>query len=249
MKNLLKFELFKLRKQKSLYICSALILVLLLLEMLLSLLANKVFGDEYMPIPTAIDVVLSAVSASDFTLIAGVFIAIYVCGDFGQQTIKNIYSRGFSRTEVYFVKLIICVAYTVAMFIITELFSLAMGSAFYGFAAQEGHIFSLLLGQFLACIAFTTFAFAVCHLIKRTGIAIVVIIFVPQVLTLILSLLDIIIRADNFKLAYYWLNGTITSLSYSDASVTTIVVGCILPVVYGAIFVTGGFFLNRKSEV
>lgn len=249
MKKLFKFELFKLRKQKSLYICSALILVLLLLEMLLSLLTYKIFGDDYMPVPTAIDVLLSAVSAADFNLMASIFIVIYVCGDFGQQTIKNIYSRGFSRTEVYFVKLTICVAYTVAMFIITELFALAMGSAFYGFEAQEGHIVAQLLGQLLACIAYTTFAFAVCHLIKRTGIAIIVVIFVPTVLTLVLSLLDVVIRSESFKIFDYWLDGMIAKLSYSAASVTSIVVGCILSVVYAALFVTGGFFINRKSEV
>lgn len=248
MKKLFKFELFKLRKQKSLYICSALILVLLLLELLLSMLMTKAFGEEFMTTLSAIDVVLSAVSSADFTLLASIFIVIYVCGDFGQQTIKNIYSRGFSRTEVYFVKLIICIAYTVAMFIITELFALAMGSAFYGFKPQEGHIFALLLGQLLACIAFTTFAFAVCHLIKRTGIAIILVIFVPSVLSLILSLMDVIIRADDFKIVNCWLDGMIASLD-STASVTTIVLGCILPVVYGALFVTGGFFLNRRIEV
>lgn len=249
MKNLFKFELFKLRKQKSLYICSGLILVMVLFTLLISLLLFNALGEEYMTKPTAINVMLSSVSAADFTLIAGIFVVLYVCGDFGQQTIKNIYSRGFSRTEVYFVKLIICVAYTVAMFIITELFALAMGSAFFGFKPQEGHIFALLLGQLLACIAYATFVFAVCHLIKRTGIAIVVVIFVPMVLSLILSLLDTIIRADNFKLVDYWLDGMLTSLSDASASVTTIVVGCILPVVYAALFVTGGFFLNRKSEV
>ena len=249
MKKIFQFELFKLRKQKSLYICSGLILVMVLFTLLVSLLLFKALGEEYMAKPTAIDVVLSAVSASDFTLIAGIFIVLYVCGDFGQQTIKNIYSRGFSRTEVYFVKLIICVAYTVAMFIITELFALATGSAFFGFKAQEGHIFALLLGQLLACIAYTSFVFAVCHLIKKTGIAIVVVIFVPMVLSLILTVLDAIIRADSFKMVNYWLDGMITSLSESTASVTTIVVGCILPVVYAALFVAGGFFINRKSEV
>lgn len=248
MKKLLQFELFKLRKQKSLYICSGLILVMLLLELVLSMLMTKAFGEEFMPTPSAIDVVLTAVSASDFTLITGIFIVIYVCGDFNQQTIKNIYSRGFSRTEVYFVKLIICVAYTVAMFIITELFALAMGSAFYGFKPQEGHIFALLLGQLLACIAYATFAFAICYLIKKTGIAIVLVIFVPMVLSLILTVLDAVIKADNFKMVNYWLDGMITSLD-GTASVTTIVLGCILPVVYAALFVTGGFFLSRRSEV
>lgn len=249
MKKLFQFELFKLRKQKSLYICSGLILVIVLFTLLVNLLLFKTLGAVYMEKPTAINVMLSAVSASDFTLIAGIFIVLYVCGDFNQQTIKNIYSRGFSRTEVYFVKLIVCVAYTVATFIITELFALATGSAFFGFAPQEGHIFALLLGQLLACIAYSSFVFAVCHLVKKTGVAIVVVIFVPMVLGLILMVLDAIIKADSFKLVDYWLDGMITKLSYTGASVTTIVVGCILPVVYAALFAVGGFFINRKSEV
>lgn len=260
MKKLLLFELFKLKKQKSLYICSALILVGLLLSIAVSFVLTKTFGgilEEEMPQPTAVSTVLSAISAADFTLIAGIFIALYVCGDYGQKTIKNIYSRGFSRSDVYFAKLIVVVGYVVIMFIITEVFALAVGSAFFGFKPQGGNIFWLLFGQLLVCIASASFCYAIASMMKKTGVVLAIVILVPSTLAGVLSLIDIlfnmyladIINIKNFALSNYWLDGMLVVLSNSMASVKDIVISCILPVVYAALFLSAGYFVNRNTEV
>lgn len=260
---LLQFELFKLRKQKSLYICSAIILAGLFLSVAASFVLTRTLGgldglfEEEIPVPTAVDMVLSAVSAADFTLIAGIFIALYVCGDYSQKTIKNIYSRGFSRSDVYFAKLIICVGYVVIMYIITELFALAVGSAFFGFEPQGGNIFWLLLGQLFVCIASASFCYAIANIIKKTGVVLAIVILVPVALTVILTLVDTVIKVymadiikiENFALSDYWLDGMLMVLADAKASVTKIVVSCILPVIYAALFLTAGYLVNRNTEV
>lgn len=260
MKRLLQFELFKVRKQKSLYICSALILVGLLLTIAVSFVMTKTLGgifEEEMPPPTAVDMVLSAVSASDFTLIAGIFIALYVCGDYSQKTIKNVYSRGFSRRNVYFSKLIVVIAYVVVMFIITEVFALAVGSAFFGFKPQGGNIFWRLLGQLFVCIAYAAFCYAIANMLKKTGVVLAIVIIVPTVLTGVLALVDTLIAvylADvmnmgKFALGDYWLDGMLTVLGDTASSVTKIVISCILPVIYAGLFLTAGYMGNRNIEV
>lgn len=256
MKKLLHFELFKLRNQKSLYICSAIVLVALFLTMLMNKLMFDTFSgsifEEFMEMskPTAVSSMLTAVSASDFTLIVGIFIALYVCGDFGQHTIKNIYSRGFSRTSVYFSKLIICVAYTVAMYIISLLFALILGCAFFGgYEAESGRVVALIFGQLIACIAYSTVAFSISFMVRKNGVAIALTIVIPLVLTLILSLIDVAISSETFALSDYWLDGILTNLSQSSASNKTIITGYLLPVVYGALFVSAGFLANYYAEV
>lgn len=249
MKKLLKFELYKLKKTKSLYICSAIILALLLFSLLIRLLLTKTWGEELMEKPSAVGSMLSSINSSDFILVVGIFIALYVCGDFSQHTIKNIFSRGFSRAGVYFSKLIICVAYVVIMYFITVLFGLAMSSAFFGYRAEEGHILALLFGQLLVCIAYATFAFSLSYIIKRTGIAVAVVIFAPTVISLVLALIDAAIQSESFQISNYWLDGILLRLSATASSVKVIVVSCILPVVYSALFVTLGYFINGNAEV
>ncbi|MCI8373406.1 MAG: hypothetical protein HFI75_13660 [Lachnospiraceae bacterium] len=42
-----------------------------------------------------------ALNSSSFLLITAIFVAITVCDDYEQQTIKHIYARGYSRRQVY----------------------------------------------------------------------------------------------------------------------------------------------------
>ncbi|MDE7379504.1 MAG: ABC transporter permease [Clostridia bacterium] len=255
MKKLLHFELFKLRKQKSLYICSAVVLGLLLLLVLAQYILIQSFGGGETSL-SAVDIIITAVSASDFSLIVSIFIVLYVCGDYSQKTIKNIYSRGFSRTKVYFAKFIICMAYVVIMYIITELFALILGSAFFGFKAQGDNIFWLLLGQLFVCLAYASFAFGICNMVKRTGIAFTIVLLAPVALTVLLSVLDaiIIVSLENFdenafKCVNLWFDGMLTILSDTTSKVRDIVLSSILPVVYGALFIGGGYLVNRNTEV
>ena len=253
MRKLLVFELFKMRKRKSMYICTGVMLGMFLLNLFTGYAMMSMVSEDMaliMGMPTTMNSsMLMAANFSSFTQIAGIFIAIYVCEDYGQKTIKNVYSRGFSRTGVYFSKLLMCLIYAVASFVIVVLFALLFGGSMFGFKAEGEHIAVLLLGQLSVCIASVSFAFAISFMVRKLGAAIPIVIFVPLAITLVLGLADVVINSETISLSNYWLDGMLANLSTSFATAEQRLVGCILPVVYSALFITVGFFVHRKSEV
>ena len=92
--------------QKSLYICFGIGLLIITLAMLTS----KTF-DTLTDAVNTMFVVLS----TGFTSFLGIFMAVFVCHDFSQQTIKNVYARGYQRTTVYFAKYFISLVATLLM--------------------------------------------------------------------------------------------------------------------------------------
>lgn len=253
MRNLLAFELFKMRKRKSMYICTGVMLGIFLLNLFTGYAMMRMVSEDMaviMGMPTTMNSsMLMAANFSSFMQVAGIFIAIYVCEDYGQKTIKNVYSRGFSRAGVYFSKLIMCMLYTVASYVIVVLFALVFGGAIFGFKADGEHIPVLLLGQLMVCIASVSFAFAISFMVRKLGAAIPIVIFVPLAITLILGLADVVINSETIFLSDYWLDGILGTLSTSFATAKQMWVGCIVPVVYSALFITAGFLVHRKAEV
>lgn len=102
MGTLMKFELHKLKKQKSFYICTLIMVALLFLSaMTTNALVNG--SPEYAAQfkGSGLDSMIGALGNCSFLLIAGIFTALTVCEDYEQQTVKNIFSRGYSRGSVY----------------------------------------------------------------------------------------------------------------------------------------------------
>ena len=162
MNNLLKFEFRKLFNQKSFYICTGVMLALSFIAMLF----NKALAensDLNTVMPTAKSALLSAISSSNFTIICGIFIALFVCTDYDQQTIKNVYSRGFSRNSVYFAKYIVCVISTIVMFAVILVFTYVAGDVFFKGTAETGNYLGLIAGQFLYCLAYSSFEIGRAH--------------------------------------------------------------------------------------
>lgn len=253
MKNLLAFELFKMRKRKSMYICTGVMLGMFLLNLFTGYAMMRIMSEDMaviMGMPTTMNSsMLMAINFSSFMQVAGIFTAIYVCEDYGQKTIKNVYSRGFSRTGVYFSKLLMCLIYAVASFLIVVSFALLFGGAIFGFKAEGERVAVLMLGQLSVCIASVSFAFAISFMVKKLGAAIPIVIFVPVGVALVLGLADVVINSETVFLSNYWLDGMLANLSTAFATAEQKWVGCILPWVYSALFITVGFLVHRKAEV
>lgn len=247
MKNLLTFEFTKLKKQKSFYICTAIMLVLSLIGMLMNkALANN--AELNMAMPTAKGALLSAVSSSNFTMICGIFIALFACTDYDQQTIKNVYSRGFSRNNVYFAKYIVCVLSSIAMFAVTLIFTYVAGSVMFDGEAESGNYVGLIAGQLLYCLAYSSFVFAVSLVVKKVGVSIALAILGPSLIGIVINLADAFLKIDSFKIASYWLDGFIGDLTSLATNGTRLTVCIVLSLVYAAVFVVAGFLINRKQE-
>lgn len=241
--NLLKFEFHKLFRQKSFYICTAVMVAMSFIGILIS----KVLAEDATQISGAY-FLLGAISNADFTIICGIFIALFTCTDYSWQTIKNVYSRGYSRSFVYFAKFIVCIAATCAMFVVTILFNYAAGSIFFHGTAESGNYAGLLAGQLLFCIAYTSFVFAVSLSTKKSGLSIAIAILGPLVVELLLTFADSLIKSKTFKIADYWFNSFAYDLTDLAISGTRLWVCIALSIAYGAAFIAAGYLINRKQD-
>ncbi len=249
MKNLLKFEFHKLFKAKSFYICTAIIFLMSLLTVAISVLFSNI-QVEGMTITKAgpLETMINAISSSNFTMISGIFVAIFACYDYEQQTIKNVYSHGFSRNKVYFAKFIVCMAATLIMFALTLIFNYLLGLGLLNGPYKDGNYLGLILGQIIYCITYSSFIFALALIIKKTGFSIALAILGPSLITLVITLVDSLLKLKEVKISSYWF-GSFSSDLVSLATTNNrllIVIG--LSIAYCVLFVLGGYFINRKQE-
>ncbi|MCM1368170.1 MAG: ABC transporter permease [Roseburia sp.] len=245
--NLLKFEFRKLFRQKSFYVCGAVMLAMSLIGLMIS---KALAQNEQLEIamPTAMSSLLTAVSSSNFTMVSGIFVALFVCADYDQQTIKNVYARGFSRNTVYFAKLVASVVAVLVMFAATLLFTYAVGGAMFDGTAESGNYAALIAGQLLYCIAYAAFVFAVGIAVKRVGVSIALAILGPSLIGTALSLVDAVLKIDGFKMSSYWLDGFLNDLSSLSTASSRLAVCVVLTAVYAAAFVAVGCFINKRQE-
>lgn len=247
MKNLLKFEFRKLFKQKSFYICTAVMLVISYMGLLL----NKTMASNpemNMPMPSVLSALLSAINSSNFTLICGIFIALFVCTDYDQQTIKNVYSRGFSRSNVYFAKYVVSVFSTVVMFAVTLIFNFASAATMFEKTTETGNYVGLIIGQLLYCIAYSSFVFAVSLIVKKVGVSIALAILGPSLIGTVINLADVFLKIENFKIGSYWLNGFANDLTTIATSSSRLIVCIVFSIIYALLFVVIGSLINKKQE-
>ncbi len=247
MRNLLKFEFHKLFKAKSFYICTVIVFLMSFLTVLLNKL---VLSSTEMAnlMPDAMQTMLSAVSSSNFTMISGVFIAIFACYDYEQQTIKNIYSHGFSRNKVYFAKFITCSVATIIMFALTLAFNYLIGLIMLNGATKDGNYLGLILGQIIYVITYGAFVFAISLIIKKIGISIAFAILGPSLITLLITLIDSLLKLKDFKISSYWLGKFVEDLTALTTTTNRLWTVIGLTLVYALIFILGGYFINRKQE-
>ena len=247
MKNLLGFEFHKLFRAKSFYICTAVIFLM----SFLTILVNKLFlssTEMASLMPDAMQTMLSAVSSSNFTMIAGIFIAIFACYDYEQQTIKNIYSHGFSRNKVYFAKLIICSIATIIMFALTLLFNYLLGLTMLNGATKDGNYLGLVLGQLIYVVAYCSFVFAINLIVKKVGISIAFAILGPSLITLLITLIDSLLKIKDFKISSYWFGKFIEDLTNLATTANRLWTVMGLSLIYALIFILGGYLINKKQE-
>ena len=106
MEKIIKFEFDKLFRQKSFYVCTIIVLGLTLLS---AVSKNVMLSSELgatIAKPDGWSYAASAVSNSQLMMILGIFTAMFVCSEYDENTLKNIYSRGYGRIPVYIGKYI-----------------------------------------------------------------------------------------------------------------------------------------------
>ena len=258
MKDLLRLEFRKLRTQKSFYIILAIMFVLVVISALTTKLLENL-AAEINEVGEALggesfnasgeSVLLGFVSSSAFLTLTAIFVPIVVCDDYGNSIVKNIVSRGYTRTDFYFAKLIYLIVVTSVMFLVSSAVAAIFGALLFGIGGDTGKIALLIAVQYLACVASVTLYFAISSMIKKLGGAIAICIFAPMILSLVLSLIDSAVNFESFSIADYWLSSFTTSLS--DIAVVTkrIIVCAVFSIVYACVFAAVGYAFTNRAEV
>ncbi|MBP5308712.1 MAG: ABC transporter permease [Clostridia bacterium] len=258
---LLKYEFHKLVRQKSFYVCVAIIALMALINFLIwaytpikfNLLDLLLSGGE-MPEKTssgfgAMQEAMGGLS-SQLPLMLGIALAIYIISDYSQSTIKNVYARGFTRTEVYFAKFLVSLAMMLTMFLLVMLLSFIGGTLEFEVGKPDGTFFKLLSTQLLVCAAITAIEFFICIAVKNLPGAIVIIVGGTQFLLNILQLIDLILASKDidFRISKLYIGSFLSDLGNSAIETPRFLFCLIGAVVYAAAFLTLGWLINRKSE-
>lgn len=257
MKKLLQFEFRKLCRQKSFYICMAIMLGMLLMTAVLLNALQKIELPETDGIDVSVTVeqtstvefLLGALPNASFVTVAGIFAVLFVSADHEQQILKNVLARGYSRKSVCTAKLIVLLAAATAFVAVTMLAALGIGAAYYGKSQWSGKVFALLGVQYAAALANVTLAFAIASIIRKTGAAIAGVIVLPSVVDLALSLVDSYLKLEKLTLSKLWLSSFMneaTSLATDTRHIAAYTVGSL---VYIAPFAVVSIHFSEKNEL
>ena len=194
-------------------------------------------------IPTTINILKTSLATTNLTLILAIFIAINVTEDYTEQTIKNIYGKGYSRESVYLTKYIIIILYTLVNVIIIYLSSLLIGNIFF----ELGNIDNLitnLISQAIIILAYSFLSYLIAVIFKKTGPAIACSILIPLIISLLVNTLDSVLKLENIKLANYWLDSFLTNIN-NNSNISII----IMAIIYTFIFFVSGLIINKKQTI
>ena len=249
MRKLLQFEFRKLRQQKSFYICCFLLIVFVLLSALLNKIILEHSADPIQA-PTGADGITSALASGNITLTIGIFTALFVCEDFTDGIIKNIYAKGYSRNKVYFSKLIVVLFFSVIACVVCWLTGALAGSfLFESKILINGHLMITLLTQLLTILAYTCLFFAISTTFKKTGGAIAGCIVGPMLFSLVFNTVDSVLNFESLMLGKYWLDVFFGNLSKSNIPNETLLIALIMSSVYGIVFTSIGAIIHKRQTI
>ena len=163
---------------------------------------------------TAADQLRKALGSSNVTLILGIFTALFVCSDYTEGTAKNIIGRGYTRSAWLTAKLgtVLIAAAVHAAVCLAATF--AAGTAFFGLGDMKnaGLIPAVPIQLLLVLAHAVLFAFF-SLLVRKTGGAIAMNLLVPSVISLLLTIADVLIFKEESRLSDYWLPDVLSAAS------------------------------------
>ena len=278
MRDLLHFEYRRLFRRASLYVCLGVIAAPLMMMMLILWLSK--LEDTTISYYSCVS---TAVRFANLSIMSVIFTSIFVCEDHSRGTEKTIYSLGFSRTKLFFSKFLASATGTALLYSVVMLFGFS-AALFFGspekkdeaiyfsidslMAETELNIFLYAVQQFFVIMALHAFYYMFAELVKKTGVSIVLGVFIPgSVLMLAFIIFSILgnIFQDNeavskalmnifFTFSKYWLPSntasmvSLFSVLIGDQS-ADITISIIVNIGYIAVFGGLALLITSKKEI
>lgn len=214
MLSVLKSDFYKLFLRKSFYICG---LIAGAFGILLVVLINNVYPDAKDFGYSGINSI--GVGIGQITLLATIFLSMFIPSEFGFGTIKNMASRGISRINIYLSKLIVGIFTSIVYTIFVSLCGFVSGSIMWGVGEIKGNegldllkMFGLfILAEICLQSVFIMVGFLVRHMGGTVAINLGIYVVISQV---IFPIVDYAVKAwpllgYNINSSEYWV-GTYT---------------------------------------
>ncbi len=257
---LFRFELRKLLRNKALYICLGIVLFLLIINTITSKVMDDLLAEEMaaayaemgMPYESSFSALslLKGTFNNNTAIVEGVTVALIVCEDFTGDIIKNIYSKGYTRTQVYFSKMLSSFIAFFGIYLIGTIISFLLGLVLSGKLGTVGDNFALsVVCIVLIVLAYFAIYFALSIIFKKTAPAIVLSILGPTLVYILLVLIDAVIKEGKYSISDYWITGLMTNLALANVEKGFIIAGFIVPIILIAGFTCLSFFLTRRKDV
>ena len=253
-RRLLKFERIKLFSSVSFYVVGGCMLSigassLVLLCMMDSFLYGNGHGVDSLGY-TGIQLSHMVLTTCDFPLLMGILVAIGICTEYSGKTFKNIWSRGFTRAETFFAKILTYALAAIIYSIILVVITFLVGTAVFGPGEVNIYSFLVILVEIVGCIAFSAVFSAVAFLFKKTAVAVVIAVAVPSLINTGVTLLDIYFeyKKIDIHLSDYVLSGQLAKL-YSMPTAKNLAISFILSFAYIVTAIVVGYFSMKKDEI
>lgn len=274
MKELIKMDLYRLKKSHALKVCIGVMIagyigITLLFKAVLSLLdvakLESAGGDE-----TELEA-LQAMDAYNFTLIGlsfvqilgivlCVFVAIYVAGEFQQRTINLAVLKGYKREKIYVSKLLTAMLGAALIYILSFVSVFFTSGLCFGFDFDiEGSVlnfFGVILLDLLLYVALTAFFVMIAFITTHEGAAMTVGTVLLVLLTTGFSVIDSSINGNSsipfdeeVRSGKYWIATVVEDFSYLEIEKKEVLFAIVLAIVYIILSGILGMIFFRKKDL
>lgn len=258
---MLKFELRRALRNPAFYICMAICFIMaffILSNAWDTIEAHRAYNTSASYVPSLEELLTTAFLTADLGLLIPIFMVPYFCEDYEQDTTKTILSRGQSKRNIFFSKLIISSAVTVLCCLIVT------GTCFFGatvFAMSEGipikiyrnvtqlnmsdpGLIFILIDYLLSYLALNCYCILVSELIRKTSSSIFASIFGPHLIVQFVYLFLTLFRyaanikmLDYINLYNYWLPGVLSRIGRgAGADIQTMILMIFFDIFYIFLF-------------
>ncbi len=274
MHDLIAFQLRRLFRKTSFYICillSVLPYLYIMLNLVVSLATHSIAFDTV----NANEWFIISDVVSTVTILMAVFSSLFICEDHTNGTAKIIYSKGYSRTELFLSKYLVSTISAALFFLSVMLVPVILSfvvrvnynNEFYFFTLKlsgPGWVVLYLLKKLTGLVALNSFFYMVSEYFRKTGIAMIINLIGPSIsLTIILSIStmieSIIYEASgsvpsfagtiSMKIAAYWLPGLVSSITDILSPNYDFGIGIIINMGYIALFAFLSHLVSRKIQI
>ncbi len=242
MLNLLKYQFRKLPKFISLYVGIAVGIAIYLIEGLAVVSMGETFAD-YLPNfdPNCMIIIF-----------IGVFVALFTCSDNSNGAMKIIIGKGYTRTQTFFSKLIVCLTANLIYCFVAIVTPLIIGATMKRGVMTDQIIRESAYAYFLRVVCLcgmTCVYFGLSEMCGKSLIAVPVCLLVCVFFLEGAGLFDLIFLKCSFNASDYILTSVYTALTQIPIMNSLATRAWVCPIVYSAVFLGLGYLFALRREV